>query len=158
MSPWHLEVLVCSLGPARVIAKNENPVRHLAVKILKKPLQSRQDCISIRLSQGHDNDTAMLGMNQWHCVIEISIRSQNHRAQILRTLKDHLVIRPEFTDVHKWDYLMPGGFYDIYSRLREILVQQDPHASAKLYGVSSNLASDPAKSNTAEMSSDVMLG
>ena len=51
-----------------------------------------------------------------------------------------------------------GGFNDIHSRLREILVQQNPHARAKLYGVSSNLASDPAKSNTAEMSSDVMLG
>lgn len=156
--PRHLKVLVWSLGPAGVISKNENPVRHLAVKILKEPLQSCQDCISIRLSQGHDNDTAMLWMNQWHCVIEISIRSQNHRTQILRTFKDHLVIRPEFTDIHKWDHFMSGGFNDIHSRLREILVQQNPHARAKLYGVSSNLASDPAKSNTAEMSSDVMLG
>ena len=69
--------------------------------MFEEPLQSRQDRLSIRLSQCNDDDSTMY----W---------------------------------VHKG--------------------QQDFHAMAKLYGVSSNLASDPAKSNTAEMSSDVMLG
>ena len=100
----------------------------------------------------------MLWMYQGHSVIEISIRSQNHRAQTLRMSKDLLVISSKFTGVHEWDYFMSGCFNDIHGRLGEILVQQDSHARAKLYGVSSNLASDPAKSNTAEMSSDVMLG
>ena len=43
----------------------------------------------------------MIGMNQWHCVIEIPIRSQDHRAQFLRTDKDLLVIRAKFTDIRK---------------------------------------------------------
>ena len=91
-------------------------------------------------------------------MIEIPIRSQDYRAQILRTPKDLLVIRAEFADVRKWNHLMPSRGDDIRRRLREVLIQQDSHARAKLYGVSSNLARDPAKSNTAEMSSDVMLG
>ena len=77
---------------------------------------------------------------------------------ILRTVKNLLIIRSKFADFSKRNHLMPGGYNDISRRPGEILVQQDFHAMAKLYGVSSNLASDPAKSNTAEMSSDVMLG
>ena len=91
-------------------------------------------------------------------MIEIPIRSQDHRAQILRAPKDRLVIRAEFADIREGYHLMPSRGDDIRRRLWEVLIQQDPHAMAKLYGVSSNLASAPAKSNTAEMSSDVMLG
>ena len=100
----------------------------------------------------------MLRMNQRHSMIEIPVRSQDHGTKFLRTVKHLFVVRTEFADISKRNHLMPGGYNNIRCRPREILVQQDFHAMAKLYGVSSNLASDPAKSNTAEMSSDVMLG
>ena len=126
--------------------------------MLKKPLKSHQNRLTVRLSQSDNDDSAMFRTNQRHRVIEIPIRSEDYRMQFLCTIKDRTIIRAKLTDVRKWNRFMSGCRNDIRRRLWKILVQQDFHAMAKLYGVSSNLASDPAKSNTAEMSSDVMLG
>lgn len=97
-------------------------------------------------------------MDQRHRMIEIPIRSEDYRTKLLRTVEEFFVISAKLADFGKWNHLMPGFNNDLRRSLREILVQQDFHAMAKLYGVSSNLASDPAKSNTAETSSDVILG
>ena len=100
----------------------------------------------------------MLGMHKRHRMIEIAIGGQNDCPEPLRPIENRLVIFSEFTGIRKQDRLVSGCGYDFCSRPREVLIQQELHAMAKLYGVSSNRASDPAKSNTAEMSSDVMLG
>ena len=73
----------------------------------------------------------MLRVDQRYRMIEISVRSQNHCPQILRTAKDLVIISAKLTDVRKRDHLMSGSSNDIRRRLGEILIQQD----FRLFGV-----------------------
>ena len=62
---------------------------------------------SIGLAKSDNDNPCMRGMKQRHCMVEITIGSENCRAKPLGGGKNRLIIRPQTADIRQRDSFMP---------------------------------------------------